>query len=203
MKVFCWNRKRNIKNNLNKGFSLIEVLMAVVLLGLIAAPILQMFYSSFELNQKSRRYLGASDFMQTIMEGITAQTWEDSTPVASGSTAVPGLSTYYTSFTSATVNTRVPLFNQTSTETGLTIPTGIYGGADASNPDKIVYSFKNVNCGSSEFNGKFDVKISVDTSNGGGSKNYYAVPVTVRVFNAGGDEIQSAETSILNIRTKQ
>ena len=72
MKKFRAKRNEN-----NKGFSLIEVLAAIVLLGLIAAPFLQMIYSSYATNQKSKKYLAAADLCQTVLEGISAQTYED------------------------------------------------------------------------------------------------------------------------------
>lgn len=89
MKKCNMNRKGS-----NKGFSLIEVLLAVVLLGLIAAPILQMFYSSYAMNLRSRKYLAASDLLQSAMEGISTQTWESSYTIGNN-TEVKGLKNYY------------------------------------------------------------------------------------------------------------
>ena len=93
----------------NRGFSLIEVLCAIVLLGLIAAPFLQMVYSSYSTNLKSKKYLAAADLSQTVMEAISAQTWEGSTGSIKKSTTdeegnvsiteekkdIPGLRDYY------------------------------------------------------------------------------------------------------------
>lgn len=188
--------------NKNKGFSLIEVLMAVVLLGLIAAPILQMFYSSYSMNQKSKKYLAAADLLNTVMEGISAQTWDDSKPVASGSAAISGLNTYYATLDDSKKNTVVYLFNQTSTETGLTIPTGVFEEkyvAVVNTRKKAVYKFKQV----SYNDYKFNVAITADVTDVGSSKNYYTVPITVSICNTDGSIIQSADTSILNTRTKQ
>ncbi len=93
----------------NRGFSLIEVLCAIVLLGLIAAPFLQMVYSSYSTNLKSKKYLAAADLSQTVMEAISAQTWEGSTGTLKVTTVdedgnstvsevtkkIPGLKNYY------------------------------------------------------------------------------------------------------------
>ena len=63
----------------NKGFSLVEVLMAVCILGLVAAPILQMFYSSYSMSLKSKQTLAAADLTQHIMEYISANSFDDYT----------------------------------------------------------------------------------------------------------------------------
>ncbi len=86
--------ERRKEQNHNEGFSLVEVLCAIVILGLIAAPILQMFYSSSAMNQKSKKYLAAADLAQTIMEGVSAQTWDKTTSV-NGTLVYDGLKVYY------------------------------------------------------------------------------------------------------------
>ena len=89
MKKFKTKRKGT-----NKGFSLIEVLAAVVILGLIATPILQMFYSSYSTNQKSKKYLAAADLAQTTMEAVSAQTWHETKSITD-TVVYPGLKEYY------------------------------------------------------------------------------------------------------------
>lgn len=71
-------RKNNRGQITDGGFSLLEVLLAVVLLGLIATPILQMFYSSMAMNLKSKRYLAAADLGQSVIEALSAQSWDSS-----------------------------------------------------------------------------------------------------------------------------
>ena len=71
-------RVRKREKRKNAGFSLVEVLLAIVLLGLIAAPILQMFYSSMRLNIRSKKYLAGVDLAQSTMENLSSQTWENS-----------------------------------------------------------------------------------------------------------------------------
>ena len=85
---------------------MIEVLLAVVLLGLIAAPVLQMFYSSYAMNLKSKKYLAGADLLQTVMEGVSAQTWEDSKSV-DGKVTLSGLNTYYTGLGVGTDNQKL------------------------------------------------------------------------------------------------
>ncbi len=65
---------QKVKNS--KGFSLLEVLLAIVILGLIAAPILQLFLSSAKMNLKSREILGATDLANMTMEYITSLKFE-------------------------------------------------------------------------------------------------------------------------------
>lgn len=61
----------------NKGLSLVELLLAIVILGLVAAPILQFIISSMSLNLKSRDMLAGADVGQHFMENIVAKTYND------------------------------------------------------------------------------------------------------------------------------
>lgn len=84
------------KKRKNGGFSLIEVVLAVCVLGLVAAPVLQMFYSSYAVNLKSKRYLAAADLLQTTMEKVSSMSYENvTTPKASGSVVIQGAKEYY------------------------------------------------------------------------------------------------------------
>lgn len=61
--------KESMKNaNNNRGFSLVEVLLAIVILGLVAAPILQMFVTSAQINLRSRKLMAATDVATVTME---------------------------------------------------------------------------------------------------------------------------------------
>jgi len=86
-------KKEKMKLN-SKGFSLVEVLLAIVILGLIAAPILQMFYTSYQINNKSKRMLNAAELAQTTMEAITSQTYGESKTVK-GTLISEGLKAQY------------------------------------------------------------------------------------------------------------
>ncbi|MBR1693658.1 MAG: prepilin-type N-terminal cleavage/methylation domain-containing protein [Lachnospiraceae bacterium] len=63
--------------NKNKGFSLLEVLIAVVILTVVIVPLTNTFISSSKVNQKSKRVLSATDIAQNMFEGITASKPED------------------------------------------------------------------------------------------------------------------------------
>lgn len=62
--------RRSGKNN--KGFSLIEVLIAMAILVLCAAPFLRSLVLSFQTNAKSRELLNATTVAENVMEDIKA-----------------------------------------------------------------------------------------------------------------------------------
>lgn len=69
-------RKLRIKNK-NKGFSLLEVLLAIAILALIATPVFNTIVSSYKLNLKSRKILAASDVLNATMEYAASNTMDD------------------------------------------------------------------------------------------------------------------------------
>ena len=85
-------RKKYSENN--KGFSLVEVLLAIVILGLISAPILQMFYSSYKINEKSKRMLTAAELAQTTLEALSSQTYDENLTIK-GAHVADGLGKIY------------------------------------------------------------------------------------------------------------
>lgn len=70
-----FSKKKFLKNK--KGFSLVEVLCAIALLALVAAPIIQVIFSSLSVNAKSRKLLAATDLSSNIVEYISANAFED------------------------------------------------------------------------------------------------------------------------------
>lgn len=68
--------KKKKRQLCNGGFSLLEVLLAIVLLALVAAPILQTFLTTAKINQNAKKTLEATNLAQTIMEDITSQTFD-------------------------------------------------------------------------------------------------------------------------------
>ena len=74
--------KRNITANVsNKGFSLIEVLLAIVILGLVATPILQMFVTSAQINLRSRELMAATDVSTVLMEYMNGAKFDGDTGI--------------------------------------------------------------------------------------------------------------------------
>lgn len=61
----------------NKGFSLIELMVAVVILALIVTPILHSFLTVVRTNAKSRRLLRTTTVAENIMEGLSGLSIEE------------------------------------------------------------------------------------------------------------------------------
>ena len=59
-----------------KGFSLIEVLLAIVILGLVATPILQLFITSANISRNSKELLAATDVANITMEYVTGSAFD-------------------------------------------------------------------------------------------------------------------------------
>ena len=66
--------KRIGKNQ--KGFSLVEILLAIVILALIATPVLQVFVSSMNVSNRSRNLLGATEVAQMTLEVLNSKAME-------------------------------------------------------------------------------------------------------------------------------
>jgi len=213
--------KKGMLNGSDKGFSLIEVLCAVVLLGLIAAPFLQMIYSSYSMNQKSKKYLAAADLCQAVMEGVSAQTYEDSTTIGSTSETIQGLGNYY--FGTSKLGVK-GLYGSPKSGSSSTIPQGDCssnpdGDAFLGTRDKTAY-FTNVTYGGYKFN----VTITAKEYTGDGTetdphpvypssgKTYFTIPIEVSVYDVQAGvsfissnldqfkKIQTASTQIPNKR---
>ena len=65
------------RQNDNKGFTLVEVIIAVVILGIAFGPLLSNFMQSARINNKSRAELAATTMAQNIMEGMSAYKADD------------------------------------------------------------------------------------------------------------------------------
>ncbi len=69
--------KRNRRKSDSRGFSLVEVLLAIVILGLVAAPILQIFVTSAQINNRSRKIMAATDVANLTMECLTSMKFDE------------------------------------------------------------------------------------------------------------------------------
>ena len=67
---------KKMKKN-NSGFSLLEILLAVILLAIVVTPLIQTVYTSMSLNKKARIMMGATDVGQHQIESFEAQTYDD------------------------------------------------------------------------------------------------------------------------------
>lgn len=66
-----------MKENNNKGFTLIEILVAVIALALVVMPLLQGFVSTANLNKKARERMEATNVAQSIMERHSTATIQE------------------------------------------------------------------------------------------------------------------------------
>ena len=70
------NRENNRINN-NKGFSLVELLIAVTILAIISIPFLRSFVTAANINGKSRQAQRATTVAQDLMEGLKAYDFDE------------------------------------------------------------------------------------------------------------------------------
>ncbi|MDE6404622.1 MAG: prepilin-type N-terminal cleavage/methylation domain-containing protein [Lachnospiraceae bacterium] len=123
------------KLNKNAGFSLLELLIAVVILAIIVIPLFNLFLSSNKLNIRSRQTLRATTAAQDIMEGLKAYNIEE----IKMQFADPASGFYV-------IDSRL-IKGGVAEETALEVDPGLY-----------VFSMKELNMQGS----KFDAKIEVD-----------------------------------------
>lgn len=69
--------RRHRKQMDNRGFSLVELLVAIVILAIVVVPLLHTFISSARTNSMARRRLRVTTAAQDIMEGLKADTVEE------------------------------------------------------------------------------------------------------------------------------
>lgn len=66
----------NYKKRNNRGFSLIELVLAISLFAVVVTPLMNSFITSYKINQKSRKLMAATDICQDIVEGYSEMTFE-------------------------------------------------------------------------------------------------------------------------------
>ena len=67
MKRICRNRKQH-----NKGFSLVEVLVTILIVALLCTPLIRSFVVSANVNKKAKRIQNATDAAQSVAEYFSA-----------------------------------------------------------------------------------------------------------------------------------
>lgn len=93
--------KRMVKKNNNEGFSFIELLLAIVILALVAAPIFKVFLTTSQINNNSKQLMAATDAATVTMEYINTCKFSG----ANGAEAI---------FTNTSgIQTRIPALNFT------------------------------------------------------------------------------------------
>ena len=71
------NKKNHLQGKQNKGFTLVEVLIAMTILSIIVVPLLRAFVTSSRTNAKAKELMKATTVAQNIMEELKANSLED------------------------------------------------------------------------------------------------------------------------------
>lgn len=103
-KVSMKGKRKIMRNRFNKGFSLVEVLLAIVILGLVATPILQMFITSAQINLRSRELMAATDVSTALMEYMNGSKFD-------GDTGIKKV------FTDSTITNKIPSLSYSTADT--------------------------------------------------------------------------------------
>ncbi len=178
------NNKDAKKNANNGGFSLVEVLLAIIILGLVAAPILQIFVTSAQINLRSKEIMAATDVANTTMEYLTSLKYGDATEgIKSVMTdtnsveRVPGLS-----YTAGGTQLATSYANLNDFLSALNTSYGTASGKKVYINSIANDAYLGVALNSVEYdNYKFDVIIWFE-SNNGGSDTFYTYDVLIEVY---------------------
>lgn len=170
----------------NAGFSLIEVLLAIVILGLVAAPILQIFVTSAQINHRSRKIMAATDVAATTMEYLTSLKFDDTTDgikVIMADTnnveRIPGL------FTASGIALPVSLSTLDAFRNELVASYSAVSGNKVFINSISGDNFLGVAFNSVDYNNyEFDVIVWFE-SNNTGSDDFYTYDVTIEVYDTG------------------
>lgn len=107
------------RHNKNRGFTLVEVLVAAAILSLVVTPILSSFLSIARVNAKARRKLSATTIANGVMESVKnfelAQVAKECAFQTEGFTLIAGFTGTAKEFSPGTTNIKNPA---TITKTG-------------------------------------------------------------------------------------
>lgn len=171
------------------GFSLVELLIAVVILAIIVIPLLHMFVTSTRINVKSRQTLRATTVAQDIMEGLKAYDLEEVRAQFAPPEGASGSSYHYPREGFYILNSNL-------------IQGGVREITELENPGDEIYYFGIENLKMQ--GGEYDAMITLDASAyGSGGTGHdgqfndmsYAEIGSVSEVNGGGDEAAKATDS--------
>lgn len=189
--------KKEMKKKLKsgKGFSLLEVLLAIVILGLVAAPILQIFISSARINNNSRELMAATEVATMTMEHITSMKMDG------------GAGSAREYFTKTGTSTRIPGVGYQASSSDLGVTYSDYSGfkgntTPAGNDTSSVVYFSGSTDGNNlglmmnrvRYNNfTFDVLVWCTPTTTG--DKFYTYDVTVEVYTIGSVEVEASDGS--------
>ena len=71
------SKKNHLEGKQNKGFTIVEVLIAITILAIIVVPLLQAFVTSSRTNAKAKQLMKATTLAQNVMEELKANSLEE------------------------------------------------------------------------------------------------------------------------------
>lgn len=71
------SKKNHLEEKQNKGFTLVEVLIAITILAIIVVPLLRAFVVSSQTNAKAKQLMKATTLAQNVMEELKANSLEE------------------------------------------------------------------------------------------------------------------------------
>ena len=183
-------KKEKPNNKNNKGFTLVEVLLAIVILSLVSAPILRGFIVTANTSARARKIMEATDVAQLIVEEISAMTYEDDGGFNKTFLADPDTSRErLKSVPYDTTGKVIPLaqaefFTRVRDEAGVDKTVYICTHqAPASNPKFAGYNV--IALPNIDYDGKKYDALIFYNSNNSGSEDYYTYSISVVVFDQG------------------
>ena len=93
------NKKNHIRGKQNKGFTLVEVLIAITILAIIVAPLLHAFVTASRTNAKAKQLMKATTLAQNVMEETKANSLEEIARQFNGYQSSNSLSSLGSAFT--------------------------------------------------------------------------------------------------------
>lgn len=99
MKLWMKRKKKSKLKGNNKGFSLVELVVAIALFAIIVTPVMNTFITSARVNRNSRKLMIATDVAQNIIEGYSEKTYEtigDCIKTATGTSTLVGKNAFTT-----------------------------------------------------------------------------------------------------------
>lgn len=183
-------RKMRKGNKLNKkGFSLLELLIAVIVLAIVVVPFLHSFLTSSKLNARARIKAQATTLAQNTFEGLKTETYLKNSDGDYIDAVLPHLENIVYQFAFPTVGTEknfhiLPAAVMADAEVGIIPVTGAVTDLISSTDGGVTYTFQEAAeykymfyiLGAKEQGSKYDILIKMDgspyTSSGSSNQKY-------------------------------
>ena len=175
-------KKRDSRNKQsNKGFTLVEVLVAILVLSIIVVPLLTAFVMSAKTNSKARQTMRATTVAQNVLEDMKSHSLEAVISMYQGNIAGGGAEEGQVVYTNPVLSAA-----EASFETALR--NGTHYGVTTDVNGNIV----------GRENGRYDFVIKGTTHGGSGGSSKYDVEISVREPLADAGELDLANIVSMN-----